>query len=205
MRAMLRKDWYVMGRYAAYLILSWLLVVWAAIRFLESDARFLYRMLPVFSLTIVMNSVGADENRWDRFAVITPLRPWRIVVAKYLFAYAALAVMTALAALAGGGGELWVVVALALLALAVSLPLLYRLGRRRGGMALLLLWGLAAAVILGAAFFRYELIDAAFGWIDEVPFPLLALGGGSALLALNAGSIVLSIRFYARRRRGWYD
>ena len=87
MLAMLRKDLYVMGRYTAYLILSWLVVTWAATRFLESDAGFLYGMLPMFSLTISLNSISADEGRWDRFAAVTPLRPWQIVPAKYLFAY----------------------------------------------------------------------------------------------------------------------
>ena len=63
MLAMLRKDLYVMGRYTAYLILSWLVVTWAATRFLESDAGFLYGRLPMFSLTISLNSVSADEGR----------------------------------------------------------------------------------------------------------------------------------------------
>lgn len=205
MLAMLRKDLYVMGRYTAYLILSWLVVTWAATRFLESDAGFLYGMLPMFSLTISLNSVSADEGRWDRFAAVTPLRPWQIVPAKYLFAYGCLAVMTALAALAGGGGvKLWTVAAITPLVLAMALPLLYRFGRQRGSIVLLLFWGLAAAAILGSAHFRYDLIESAFGWLEDVPAPLLAVGGGCALLALNAGSILLSVRFYTRRQRGWY-
>ncbi len=115
MLAMLRKDLYVMGRYTAYLILSWLVVTWAA------------------------NSISADEGRWDRFAAVTPLRPWQIVPAKYLFAYGCLAVMTALAALAGGGGvKLWTVAAITPLVLAMALPLLYRFGRQRGSIVLLL-------------------------------------------------------------------
>lgn len=205
MLAMLRKDLYVMGRYTAYLIFSWLVVTWVTIRFLESDAGFLYSMLPVFSLTISLNSVSADEGRWDRFAAVTPLRPWQIVLTKYLFAYGCLAAMTALAALAGGGGvKLWTVAAITPLVLAMALPLLYRLGRRRGSPVLLLFWGLAAAAILGTAHFRYDFIESAFGWIEAVPVPLLAAGAGAALLALNVGSILLSIRFYTRRQRGWY-
>lgn len=205
MLAMLRKDLYVMGRYTAYLIFSWLVVTWVTIRFLESDAGFLYSMLPVFSLTISLNSVSADEGRWDRFAAVTPLRPWQIVLTKYLFAYGCLAAMTALAALAGGGGvKLWTVAAITPLVLAMALPLLYRLGRRRGSPVLLLFWGLAAAAILGTAHFRYDFIESAFGWMEDVPVPLLAAGAGAALLALNVGSILLSIRFYTRRQRGWY-
>lgn len=206
MLAMLRKDWYVMGRYTAYLLLSWLLAAWAAIRFLVSDSGFLYGMLPVFSLTISLNSVSTDEGLWDRFAAVTPLRPWQIVLAKYLFGYGCLAVMTVLAALAGGSGvELWGAAAITPLVLAMALPLLYRLGRRKGSAVLLFFWGLAAAAILGTAHFRYDLIESAFGWIEDVPVPLLAAGGGAALLALSAGSVLLSTRFYTRRLRGWYD
>ncbi len=113
--------------------------------------------------------------------------------------------MTALAALAGGGGvKLWTVAAITPLVLAMALPLLYRFGRQRGSIVLLLFWGLAAAAILGSAHFRYDLIESAFGWLEDVPAPLLAGGGGCALLALNAGSILLSVRFYTRRQRGWY-
>lgn len=206
MLAMLRKDLYVMGRYTAYLILSWLVVTWMTIRFWESDAGFLYSMLPVFSLTISLNSVSADEGRWDRFVAVTPLRLWQIVLTKYLFAYGCLTVMTALAALAGGGGvKLWTVAAITPLVLAMALPLLYRLGRQRGSIVLLLFWGLTAAAILGTAYFRYDLIESAFGWLEDISTPLLVVGGGVSLLALNAGSILLSIRFYTRRQRGWYD
>ena len=204
--AMLRKERYVMGRYTAYLILSWLAAAWAAIRFVDPEAGSLYGMLPMFSVTVSLNSVSADEDRWDRFVAVTPLRPWQIVLAKYLYAYGCLAVMTALAALAGGGGvKLWAAAAITPLALAMSLPPLYRLGRRRGSMALLSFWGLAAAAVLGTAHFRYDLIESAFGWIEAVPPPALAAGITAVLLAANAASIRLSIRYYTRRRRGWYD
>lgn len=72
-------------------------------------------------------------------------------------------------------------------------------------MVLLIVWGAAAAVILGTAYLRYEWIELVFGWLEDVPAPLLAAGGGGALLALNAASLLLSIRFYTRRQRGWYD
>lgn len=164
-------------------------------------------MLPVFSLTISLNSVSTDEGRWDLFAAVTPLRPWQIVLTKYLFAYGCLAVMTALAALAGGGGvKLWTSAAVTPLGLAMALPLLYRLGRRRGSAVLLAVWGALAALILGAARWDYGLVEAAFGWIEEdVPAPGLALGAAAVLAAASACSMALSIRFYARRQRGWYD
>lgn len=206
MLAMLRKDLYVMWKYTAVFIAAWMAVVWASIRFLDREAVSLYGMLPVFSLTFALNNVSADEScRWDRFAAMSPLRPRQIVLAKYVFALGVLAITTALAALAGGSSALWTAAALTLPALAISLPLTYRLGKRKGSAVFLFFWGLVAAAILGTAYFRYDLIESSFGWIEDVPVPLLAAGGGAALLALSAGSVLLSICFYTRRLRGWYD
>ena len=45
----------------------------------------------------------------------------------------------------------------------------------------------------------------AFGWMGDVPVPALAAGIAGLLLALHLFSFLLSVRFYTRRRRGWYD
>ena len=69
----------------------------------------------------------------------------------------------------------------------------------------MIIWGLAAAAILGAAHWRYHLIEAVFGWMDAVPVPALAAGCIIVLGVLNIFSVILSVRFYTRRQRGWYD
>ena len=58
MLAMLRKDLYVMGRYTAYLILSWLVVTWAATRFLEVGRR-----IPVWYAADVLTDHLAEQRQ----------------------------------------------------------------------------------------------------------------------------------------------
>ena len=124
MLAMLRKDLYVMGRYTAYLILSWLVVTWATV----------HNFTP---------PPPASAAR----AVITARQPY----ANRYFA-----------------GTICQ-------------------GRR----------GVTAAK-------RSQRPSSALTLFSEMVSENIAGGGGCALLALNAGSILLSVRFYTRRQRGWY-
>ena len=91
-----------------------------------------------------------------------------------------------------------------LLALATALPLTYRYGRRKGGALLLALWGAAAVLILGGSFLCSPVIDLLFGWMDDAPALTLGVGVAGGLLAANAASFWLSVRFYPRRQWGWY-
>lgn len=213
MLAMLRKDLYVMGKYTIVLIITWVVAAGVLIWLPKTDASFLYYLMPAMSATIALNAVSADhECRWDRFAAMTPLRPWQLVLEKYLFTYGTLALLgglSFLAAWAAASGEnnssTWAAIVLVLLLIATSLPLVYRFGRQKGGMILMIFWGLVAALILGAAHWNYGLIETAFGWVEEVPAPALAAGTTVFLIAANVWSFYLSVRFYARRQRGWYD
>lgn len=204
MLAMLRKDCCVVGKYTAGLLVFWVILAGLYAGIPEVDQGKWYLMMPVLAANIVLAAISSDEVcHWDRFAAMTPLRPWQLVLEKYLLAYGLTA---ALAGAKGRDGlDSWMVTVLALLSTVTALPLTYRFGRQKGSTVLLIVWGAAAALILGTAYFRYAWIEWAFGWLEEVPVPLLAAGGGCALLALNAGSVCLSIRFYARRQRGWYD
>ncbi|MDE7218015.1 MAG: ABC-2 transporter permease [Oscillospiraceae bacterium] len=213
MLAMLRKDCYVMGKYTVVLIITWAAAAGVLIWFPKTDASFLYYLMPAMSVTIALNAVSTDhECCWDRFAAMTPLRPWQLVLEKYLFTYGTLALMAGLsflvvwaAASDENSSSIWVAIVLVLLFVDMSLPLVYRFGRQKGGMTLMIFWGLVAALILGAAHWNYGLIETAFGWVEEVPAPALAAGIAVFLAAANAWSFYLSVRFYARRQRGWYD
>lgn len=213
MLAMLRKDCYVMSKHMVGIILAWMgmSAMYAWIPGVESNAMFY--LMPVMASTIVLNAVSNDQAcRWDLFAAVTPLRPWEIVVGKYVFAYGILALLTGLGTLAGwistlgkGGSNMGTVVVLVSLMTALGLPLVYRFGRHKGATVLLVIWGLAAAAIFGAAHWNYGLIEAAFGWIDAVPVPVMMAGCTVILAVLNICSVFLSIRFYTRRQKGWYD
>lgn len=212
MLAMLRKDVYVMGRYAAALTGSCIVMTLVFSRFLAADVHFPYYLLPALSVMIGPNAVSADQEcRWDRFAAMTPLRPWLLVLEKYCFAYGTVALLAGVSALVcrvsateEDASNMRMMFLLILLSLAISLPLVYRFGRQKSSIILLAFWGLIMAAALGDVYFRYGLIKLALGWMADIPAPLLAVSGGGALLALNAGSILLSIRFYTRRQWGWY-
>lgn len=212
MLAMLRKDIYVMGKYTAVYAAVWIVILAGYAQFPGLDASFFYTMPALCALTVVLNAVSVDQDcRWDRFAAMTPLAPWVLVLERYLFAYGLFVLMALLGAVASQLAAanqdwvtLWTIAVLLLLALAMSLPLAYRFGRRKGGLLMMAIWGAIAAVILGSAFWDYAILEAAFGWMERLPAWALALGLAGALTAVHAVSILLSIRFYIRRQRGRY-
>lgn len=213
MLAMLRKDWYVMGKYTAVFIAAWMVIAGMLAWIPGAERSFLFYTLPVVCFGVTLNAIGVDHDcRWDRFAAMTPLRPWELVLEKYLLSYGILALIAGLGALAGristvgqGGNDMWATIVLVLLATATALPLVYRFGQQKGRLILLGFWGLVAALILGTAQWSFEVIEWFFGWIEEIPALALAVGVTVLLTAANVWSFHLSTRFYTRRQRGWYD
>ncbi len=212
MLAMLRKDFYVVGKHTVALLVLWTFMPGLYSLVPGVDGNMFYAIMPAMGANVVVNAVGNDRAcHWDRFIAMTPLRPWQLVLEKYLLAYGLTALLAALGGLAcwittkgQGGLHVWATVIAVLLYNAMGLPLLYRFGQPMGSTILLSVWGTAAVVILGTAYWRRELLDKAFGWMSDIPAPLLAAGIVALLLAVNAGSFLLSTRFYARRQRGWY-
>ena len=213
MLAMLRKDFYVMGKYTVTLLVFWAVMAGMYALVPGVDGNMFYAIMPAMASTLVLNAITNDQVcRWDSFAAMTPLRPWQLVLEKYLLAYGLTALLGVLSALAGwistadwGALNIWLVVVMVFLSNAMGIPLVYRFGRRRGSAVLLFIWGAAAAVILGTAHWRYELLSIAFGWMEDITLPALAAGTAAGLLIISTVSVPLSIRFYARRRRGLYD
>jgi len=213
MRAMLRKDVCVMWKRAVSISVFLALFTAAAAWLSETALVYNAALLPVLALNLTLSSIAYDEScRWDRYAAMLPLPPWKTVVGKYVFSYAFLALAVVLGALgerlvyrATGkrGMDLGLMAALVLLAEATAVPLIYRLGARRGQTAVLLLWGGIAAVILGGAALGYA--DTMFGWLETIPVGHLIPAAAAVLALAQAVSILLSIRFYARRQRGRYD
>ena len=213
MLAMLRKDCYVMGKYTVTLLVFWTFMAGMYAMVPGVDSSLFFAIMPAMGANAVLGAVSNDQAcRWDRFVAMTPLRPWQLVLEKYLLAYGLMALLAVLGALAGwasimgrGGLSVWTVVVAALLFNAMGLPLVYRFGRQMGSTILLSVWGIAAAVILGTAYWRRELLGKVFGWMGEVPPPVLAAEIAAAVLVINIGSVLLSVRFYTRRQRGAYD
>ena len=213
MLAMLRKDFYVMGKYTVTMLVIWALMAGMYALVPGVDGNMFYAIMPVMASTLALNAIANDRAcRWDQFAAMTPLRPWQLVLEKYLLAYGLTALLGVLSALAGwistadpNALNIWVVVVMVFLSNTMGIPLVYRFGRQRGATVLLLIWGVTAAVVLGTAHWRRELLSRAFGWMEYVSFPVLMAGTAAGLLMISMVSVPLSIRFYARRQRGMYD
>ena len=213
MLAMLRKDWYVVGKYTVSVLLFELAIA-AAFRWMgESISSVYYTATIVAADTVILNAIESDVRcGWDRFLSMTSLRPWEPVLGKYLLSFGAVAWAAGIGALLVWNSsegmdwvELWTAVVLCFLCIAMMLPLAYRYGQQKGGIILFAIWGLAAVLILGTARWSFATIEWLFGWLEAVPALALALGLAVLLAAANVWSFRLSVRFYTRRRRGWYD
>lgn len=169
-------------------------------------------MLPMLSANTVLYSLDADAKcHWDEFVSMTPLCPRQVILAKYLLAYGNAALLT-LAGLftswistLGKGSGLWTLypILFILLWAIMFLPLRYRFTRGQATFFMFLIWGVIAALLLNPG--RQAIADFLFGWMDSLPVSLRAVIVVAAVAVLSVGSIKLSVRFYTRRQREWYD
>ena len=134
MLAMLRKDWYVVGKYMASVLLFELAIA-AAFRWIgESISSVYYTATIVATDTVILNAIDSDYRcGWDRFIVMTSLRPWEPVLGKYLLACGAVVWAVGIGALLVWNSpegmdqvELWTAVVLSFLCIAMMLPLATR-------------------------------------------------------------------------------
>lgn len=206
MLGVLRKDIYVMWKFSAVTI-----AFCAAVPLLAGGAVARHTgtwLLSYFPLIFIVNAIVMDEQRWDRYAAITPLRPWEIVLGKYALAWGNLGGTIGASALAywvGGRGvlagssreTLWMAGCVVPLFLAVILPAAYRFGSQMG--AALTMYPLVA-LLGGALFWGQGRLPAAFAALLQPTVPRFL-----AVVGLHMASIPLSVYFYARRQRGRYD
>lgn len=209
MTGLLRKDLYYVKAYA------WPYLPLLALLCLSPGA-----MGPAYAMALALAlprmTIANDERRWDRYAVMTPLRAELVVAEKYLLHLACIALAAACMALSfpaqnaalrlmgrteamwGAGFNLpaYVLIQVWLTALiaAGTLPLLYRLGARAPILVNIL-------VMLFLSLTGTKLHNMLFGFRGP------ALEAAAAAMALAAaGAMVLSFRvsvgFYRARLRG---
>lgn len=206
MLAMLRKDFYCMWKFG---VLTIAVCVWASLadNLVGKLSTGLF-ILAAYSLFMPVNAIAQDERyQWDRFAAILPVQPWKMVLEKYLLAWGQTAFAFGLSALL-----CWVrdsenltaqdllhfgmtVFTVLLLFEACVLPVVYRFGRQKAMNMVIypLVMGMLA-VLLGL---RGKAM-ADLSWLFRPSVLLLAA-------AVNLLSFLLSVRFFTRRQRGWYD
>jgi hypothetical protein len=144
------------------------------------------------------NCIGYDERaKWNRYALSMPLSVRDIVFSKYLLGYLGLAVGVLVKVLSmflpfstGGWNSLLLTLSVALLYLALQLPILFRCGLESGRiwMMLISVFFAVAVTFLGEMSMVPELELGKYSWV------LLVLA-----ILLQIPSIALSVRLFRSR------
>ena len=166
-----------------------------------NDSGLLFALF--YSLMLPINVIALDErSHFDRLLPMLPLNSTRCVLDKYLFTYAGLAAMTAVAcAIASIREGISAVLPLCLLGMgitlmahALSIPLLIRFGVERGRLLYLLLFVGQAALLAAAVAMVGDVFDLSKIGMMTIGLVLLLLGA-----TLNGLSIRVAVKMYERK------
>lgn len=201
MKALILKDTYVIWKQMKYFLVMILLFSALPSGFNNAFAVIYTSMLPYTALAY------DERSKWDQLAAMMPYSARDIVLGKYVFGWLCIGGAAVLSGLLQAALSLVIdraflpgVMALSVLGalciLALSLPLMFRLGVERGrlGMFLIifLICGGAGAVASIVENMNNGTVFASLG-------PVLVIMLLAAVL-LNAVSVPLSMRFYAKRQ-----
>ncbi len=201
MKALILKDTYVIWKQMRYFLVMILLFSALPSGFNNAFAVIYTSMLPYTALAY------DERSKWDQLAAMMPYSARDIVLGKYVFGWLCIGAAAVLSGLLQAALSLVIdraflpgVMALSVLGalciLALSLPLMFRLGVERGrlGMFLIifLICGGAGAVASIVENMNNGTVFASLG-------PVLVIMLLAAVL-LNAVSVPLSMRFYAKRQ-----
>lgn len=215
MTALLRKDLYMIRKQ------MWLLfAIVLCFSFTPQFNRVGTIYLLVLSMSLSQTSIAYDERfRWDKFAAMLPVPPWKIVLSKYLFMALSVSCTGCTAVIVncvqckflGGSVSVPRTTALFFTVMTVNaffLPVIYRFGTEKARPVLAAVCLGGAAVIIGGVMMDASAVIRIFGpLVKLMEQSALQLIFGSAALAAagNALSFCLSVQFYANRRYGVYD
>ena len=201
MKALMLKDTYVIWRQMKYFLVMILLFSALPSGFNNAFAVIYTSMLPYTALAY------DERSKWDQLAAMMPYSTRDVVLGKYVFGWLCIGAAAVLSGLfqavlslvidrAFLSGVMALSVLGALCILAVSLPLMFRMGVEKGRLAMFLIiflvCGAAGAIASIAENMNNGTVSASLGPISAV---LLI-----AALVLNAVSVPLSMRFYAKRQ-----
>ena len=215
MTALLRKDLYMIRKQ------MWSLLIVALIFSVMPQFNIVGTVyLLALSMNLSQTSIAYDmQSRWDQFAAMLPIPPWKIVLSKYL--------VTMLTAFGGGcaaavvnyvlykflGGDISVPLTVALLFAvltlnAIFLPVIYRLGVEKSRTILGSVCFGGAVLLIGGLLLRNStvigLVEALVRLAGQSALKLI-FGSAALAAASNVISFCLSVQFYAKRRYGVYD
>ena len=201
MKALISKDTYVIWKQMRYFLVMILLFSALPSGFNNAFAVIYTSMLPYTALAY------DERSKWDQLAAMMPYSARDIVLGKYVFGWLCIGAAAVLSGLLQAALSLVIdrpflpgVMALSVLGalciLALSLPLMFRLGVERGRLGMLLIIFLICG---GAGAIASIAKDMSGGTPSAFQAPVLAVMLIAAVV-LNAVSVPLSMRFYAKRQ-----
>ena len=201
MSALLLKDYYVIFRQMKIFLL--LILVFSCI-----PGTFYSTFAVVYASMLPYTALAYDErSKWDQLAAMMPYSARDIVTEKYVFGWIAalgtLALTLVLRLVSqyllhlgeGASAEMLLIAFFgSLIAMAVTLPMMFRFGVEKGRLAMLLLIGLICGGAAGVA----GMETFAVGSVQNLPVLLLA---AALAIAVNAVSLPIAVRCYAAREK----
>ena len=201
MKALILKDIYVIWRQMKYFLVMILLFSALPSGFNNAFAVIYTSMLPYTALAY------DERSKWDQMASMMPYSSRDIVLCKYVFGWLCIGGAAVLSGLLQAAlslvidraflpGTLAMSVLGALCILAISLPLMFRMGVEKGRLGMFLVIFLVCG---GAGAIASIADDMSNGTPFAFQGPVLAILLFAAVV-LNAISVPLSMRFYAKRQ-----
>lgn len=201
MKALLYKDAMVLWKQMKLMLL--LILIFAVI-----PSEFQNTFAVLYAALLPYSALAYDErSRWDRMAAAMPYSARDIVTEKYVFGWIAalgtLALTLVLRLVSqyllhlgeGASAEMLLMAFFgSLIAMAVTLPMMFRFGVEKGRLAMLLLIGLICGGAAGVA----GVETFAVGSVQNLPVLLLA---AALAIAVNAMSLPIAVRCYAAREK----
>ena len=201
MKALIIKDTYVIWRQMKYFLI--LILIFSAL-----PSGFNNAFAVIYTSMLPYTALAYDErSKWDQLAAMMPYSTRDAVLSKYVFGWLCIggaAVLSGLLQMALSlvvdrvflPGVMVLSVLGAVCILAISLPLMFRMGVEKGRLAMFLVIFLVCGAA-GAIAHIAESVGS--GTVFAFQGPVL---GGTLLaaLVLTAVSVPLSMRFYAKRQ-----
>ena len=201
MKALILKDTYVIWRQMKYFLI--LILIFSAL-----PSGFNNAFAVIYTSMLPYTALAYDErSKWDQLAAMMPYSTRDAVLSKYVFGWLCIggaAVLSGLLQMALSlvvdrvflPGVMVLSVLGAVCILAISLPLMFRMGVEKGRLAMFLVIFLVCGAA-GAIAHIAESVGS--GTVFAFQAPVLAVMLIAAVV-LNAISVPLSMRFYTKRQ-----
>ena len=201
MKALIIKDTYVIWRQMKYFLI--LILIFSAL-----PSGFNNAFAVIYTSMLPYTALAYDErSKWDQLAAMMPYSTRDMVLGKYVFGWlciGAAAVLSGLLQMALSlvvdrvflPGVMVLSVLGAVCILAISLPLMFRMGVEKGRLAMFLVIFLVCGAA-GAIAHIAESVGSGTVFAFQGPILVVLL---IAALVLTAVSVPLSMRFYTKRQ-----